>query len=139
MQFNQTPLDGNDFAITATGEIVEGDTDRASALIQNLVAATPTARIQAFALDSPGSQIDEAKKLAALIRRLRAGVMVLPGAQCDSACFLLFASGVPKIIALDALIGVQSISIEGLSAMAATTLMARDAAEHDVPLHAANT
>jgi ClpP class serine protease len=78
MQFNQTPLGGNDFAITAIGEIVEGDTNRAAALIQNLAAATPTARIRALALDSPGGQVDEAEKLAALICRLRAGVMVLP-------------------------------------------------------------
>jgi hypothetical protein len=62
--------------------------------------------------------------------------MVLSGSQCNSACFLLFAAGAPKVIAPDALIGVHSASDEGqenLGSMAATTLMARDAADLDVP------
>jgi len=136
MQFRQVSLNNNDFAVTAIGEIVEGDTGRAADLVQKLVAATPTARVRVFVLDSPGGQIVEAEILAGLIRRLEAGVMVLSGSQCNSACFLLFAAGVPKVIAPDALIGVHSASNEGqenLGSMAATTLMARDAADLDVP------
>ncbi|MGA3401800.1 MAG: peptidoglycan-binding protein [Acetobacteraceae bacterium] len=136
MQFHQVPLGDNDLAISAIGEIVDGDTDRLGELLQTLAGTTPSERIRVFVLDSPGGQIVEAEKLAGLIRRLQAGVMVLSGSQCNSACFLLFASGVPKVIAPDALIGVHSVSAEGqenLDSMAFTTLFARDAADLDVP------
>jgi hypothetical protein len=93
-------------------------------------------RIGGLTLDSPGGSVAEAESLAAYVSSGHATVGVLSGAQCSSACFLIFAAGSNRFMEADALLGVHSASLRGeetTSSMAATTLMARDAAALGVP------
>jgi hypothetical protein len=138
MQFNSLPpsCEGN-VAITAIGEIVDGDTDRLRALVQKLSATLPPAgELNAVFLDSPGGKLAEGERLAGAIQKLHVAIVLPPGSQCDSACFLLFAADARRSVAADALVGVHSASLEGhetTASMAITTQMARDAADMGVP------
>jgi hypothetical protein len=133
MQFQRIPLDDNDVLIMARGPIISGDFERLRLYASGLA---PTDHVLGLAVDSPGGSVLEAEKIAQAIYGARMEVVVPGGSECTSACFLLFAAAKRRIAWADALIGVHSVSIggeESTATMAATTLMARDAAGYDVP------
>ena len=134
MQFTAVPLgSGNSVLVVAEGEIIAGDTERLIAFMtqpQNEV-------VRGIILDSPGGSLLEAEKVAVAIHSANLNTIVGPHQRCESACFLLFAAGVKKLAAPDALIGVHSASIAGgdetFMTMAATIAMIRDAGAYGVP------
>ena len=133
LQYGQVPLDPPYVGITATGPIVPGDFDRLGAFIKTL---SQSGRTPSFFVDSPGGNIYEASKIAALINKSAAAVAIPSGSQCSSACFLLFAAAAHRFMAPDALIGVHSASYDGqenLTSMGITTAFARYAADYGVP------
>ncbi len=134
MQFHVVTLDdGVHSVIQATGPIIPGDMER----LHTLVGAMPSTDILGgFVLDSPGGNLDEAVRFANVVHEFGLPIYVLGGAQCSSACFLIFAASPHKFVAPDALIGVHSASIAGQEtpdSMAMTTAMAREAATLGVP------
>ena len=133
LQFKRLPFDHPLLGIAATGPIVTGDLDRLSAFIKTLSQSDGT--LSLF-VDSPGGNIFEASKIAALINKSAAVVTIPSGSQCSSACFLLFAAAAHRFMAPDALVGVHSASYDGqenLTSMGITTAFARSAADYGVP------
>jgi hypothetical protein len=119
--------------LVAEGEIKEGDDRR----LHDFVAALPAqTRLFAIGLDSPGGNLREGVYLADSIHSTGLPTIVSSRGMCASACFLMFAAGSPRMAAINARIGVHSASSDGEDngpAQAVTTLMARKAAELDVP------
>jgi hypothetical protein len=91
-----------------------------------------------FALNSPGGLISEAETIAKMIHSI-SGARTIVGDEniCASACFLIFAAGQRKMVHYRAKVVVHATSsgeqLENIAALAATTAMARDAAELGVP------
>ncbi len=117
-----------------TGPIHAGDDARFRLF---LLDSPSDQRIAAFAPDSGGGNLLEAERMAARLRSGGANVVVRDRTICASACFLLFAAGKHRFAYPAAYIGVHSAASsdgsEDENALAATTLMARDAAELGVP------
>jgi hypothetical protein len=133
MEFRRVPLDGGQIIIVASGQIRDGDDRR---LHEFAAGLSGTDKILGIALNSPGGSVVEAEKLVTTILNTKLGTLVVRGNVCASACFLLFAAGRQKVADEGALLGVHSANIrgaEGLDSLAATTLMARDAAALHVP------
>jgi hypothetical protein len=133
IQFEQVALSPTEVIIGGRGPIVKGDTDR---LQQVLAAVPPSKQLLALALDSPGGNVVEGEQLAKLIRARRLTVTIPSNSKCVSACFLLLAASPRRMAAADALVGVHSASEDGQetdTSLAVTTLMARVAAEMDIP------
>ncbi len=133
LQFDQTTVSATEVIVGGRGPIVKGDTDR---LQQALAAVPQTKRLLALALDSPGGNVVEGEQLARLIRARGLPVVIPSNSKCISACFLLLAASPRRLAAADALVGVHSASEDGQetdTSLAVTTLMARVAAEMDVP------
>jgi hypothetical protein len=133
MQFDPVTISASAIAISGRGEIVGGDTAR---LGKVLAAVPPGKRLLGLSLDSPGGMVVEGERLAHLIRVRGLSVLIPSHSQCASACFLLLAASPSRFAAVDALVGVHSVSENGKetdTSLAVTTLMARDAAELGVP------
>jgi hypothetical protein len=133
MQFHAESLDTHSEMIEAIGPIIPGDTDRLWSVLRGLPS---TKHVSAMTLDSPGGSLTEARSLADLVRTMHGAVGVLSGAQCASACFLIFAAGNHRFMAADALIGVHSASEHGsetVGSVASTMIVAREAATLGVP------
>lgn len=121
--------------VTLNGDITDGDTDAAEALIR---AANDSDRlVSAVRLDSPGGSLAEAVKLSDLIRRAKLPTIVAAGSRCASACFIVFAAGLEKLASYDAMIGVHGVSDkfgnETARTAAATISMARIVSTYGVP------
>ncbi|MCA6121753.1 hypothetical protein J6500_07555 [Bradyrhizobium sp. WSM 1704] len=121
--------------IALGGDVAEGDTEAAEALIK---AANDADRlITAVRLDSPGGSLAEAVKLAGLIRRAKLPTIVAAGSHCASACFIVFAAGNEKFASYEAAIGVHGVSDkfghETAQTREATIAMARVASAFGVP------
>jgi len=133
MQFHAVSLDEHVEIIVAMGPIIPGDTER----LRNVLRDLPSKKhVSAIALDSPGGSLIEAQSLANFARSMHAAVGVLSGAQCASACFLIFAAGNHRFMAADALIGVHSASEHGsetVGSVASTMIIAREAVTLGVP------
>ena len=122
-------------AITATGPIIPGDSDRLRAFVKTLPQSKKDLVLNFF-FDSPGGNIVEAEKIAAYVHETAASVTIPNTSQCASACFLIFAAAKRRFMGPDALIGVHSVSQSGdenLATMAFTTIFARQAAAYGVP------
>ena len=72
--------------IAFSGRIEAGDTER-------LVAILRKNRFHSLHVDSLGGSVDEAIRMAQVVKALYLGVRVTPGKPCASACFLLFLAG----------------------------------------------
>jgi hypothetical protein len=121
--------------IALNGDVAEGDADAVEALIRS---ANQNGRlVAALRLDSPGGSLNEAVKLADLIRRAKLPTMVAAGSRCASACFIVFAAGIEKFANYEAAIGVHGVSDkaghETAQTEAATLAMARLASAYGVP------
>lgn len=135
MQFTAVPLgSGNSVLVLAEGEIVPGDLQR---LIAFMGGRPQNEAVLGVLLDSPGGALLEADKVATAIHSANLATIVGPHQRCVSACFLLFAAGIKKLAAPDALIGVHSASVGGgdetLMTMAMTVAMIRAAGAYGVP------
>ena len=72
------------------GVIEAGDADR-------VIASLKSSRVAPeLVLDSPGGSIAEAVRIAQVVKKLVMGVTVAPGGHCASACFMIFAAGIPR-------------------------------------------
>jgi hypothetical protein len=121
--------------VVLSGDIEEGDTDGAEALIKT--ANDDGRLVTAIRLDSPGGSLAESVKLAELIRRAKLPTLVVSGSRCASACFVVFAAGIEKFASHGAAIGVHGVSDrfghQTAQTEAATRSMARITAAFGVP------
>jgi len=126
---------GQSVIITANGDIEPNDTRAFAEAVKDI---PPERSLLGLSIDSPGGNLLEAEKFAALIHDAHVPVAVVSGSMCASACFLLFTASPQKFATPDALIGVHSASAseggdENLTTLGVTTAVARDAAGYGVP------
>jgi hypothetical protein len=74
------------------GEIVEGDSQK---LIDLLISKDGLYESAIF-VDSPGGSVDEAIRIAKIVKSMRLLVAVERRAKCASSCFLIFLAGAPR-------------------------------------------
>jgi Clp protease len=90
-----------------------------------------------YVLNSPGGSPKIAFEIAKAIADTSSVAMVLSGAECASACFLMLAAAKTKLMAPDALIAVHSAQTVGRGedwdALATTAGMGKILAGHGVP------
>jgi len=131
-------LDRSDAArgtIALSGEISSGDADRLAVLVERMSdRGTPASTVR---LDSPVGSLSEAFGLASVIRRARLSAIVVGGATCASACFMVLAAGAEKYVSYAAFVGLHGASDasgrETIGSGAATVSMARTLKELGVP------
>ena len=96
-------------AILIQGEIKAGDFERFQAFLLN------PKHLQAYAnyvwLDSRGGDLPEAMKIANLLEKSSASVVVGPDGKCYSACFMLFAAGADRWLYPFGELGVHQIAV----------------------------
>jgi ATP-dependent protease ClpP protease subunit len=126
--------DASRVLIALRGEIRMGDYHRFALYFRRVAK---TYGIVGVALDSPGGNVVEASRFANYIHAVGVAAVILPGGECASACFLLFAASPVRYAARDAKIDVHSAAMPGgeetLLTMGITTEMARDAVNYGVP------
>lgn len=86
-----------------SGEVTTGDAARLKNLLTASLASGKAA--SAIRLDSPGGNLVEAVKLAAVVHRARIATVVVAGATCAGACFVALIAGTQKFISATATIG----------------------------------
>ena len=91
------------------GEIKAGDFERFQTFLLN------PKHLQAYAnyvwLDSRGGDLPEAMKIANLLEKSSASVVVGPDGKCYSACFMLFAAGADRWLYPFGELGVHQIAV----------------------------
>lgn len=97
-----TLLGGKTPAIGISGPIVAGD----ETAFHGLVATAPNALI---VLTSPGGSVDAAIAIGLEIRARGLRTLVPAGANCASACSLIWLAGTTRMLGTDALIGLHAI------------------------------
>lgn len=80
------------FSIVISGEIVSGDTERLSLLLKD----TPLQLYNQITLSGPGGNVDEAIKMAELLRPRYFQITVPKNKTCASACFIVWLAGAPR-------------------------------------------
>ncbi len=78
------------YTLLIEGNIAAGDADR---MYQQLISGRVVARVE---LNSPGGDVVEALRMAALISGLKVPTKVPPTKICASACFFLYLAGEPR-------------------------------------------
>lgn len=134
LQFSVAPFADGQVILWVRGKVERGDTSR---LHSALAYARRTDRVVSIAFDSPGGNVAEGIALADEVKRIGLP-LVIPGKRmCASICFLIFAAAPTRYVAHSARIGVHSAAersgAESQASMAATTVMAREAARFGVP------
>lgn len=90
-----------------------------------------------YALNSPGGVVSVAVHIASMMQEQNTLVAVFSGAECASACFLLFAAGREKLVSPGAVIGIHSARSGGAGedwdALATTAVIAKLASAYGVP------
>jgi hypothetical protein len=71
--------------------------------------------VKTIFLNSSGGYVHAAIAIGTLIRQKHYTTMVAPGTRCDSACVLIWASGVPRQLGPGARLGVHCSRLEGSS------------------------
>jgi hypothetical protein len=88
-------------AISMTGTLTFGDTERFKSLVSNIerLAAEyrQRVRIGTVFLDSTGGDVNEAMKLGRTMRSLQIASVVPLNSRCASACVLVLAAGVTRV------------------------------------------
>ena len=114
------------------GKIEAGDAQDLQRVIKRANAENQL--VSAIRLNSPGGVLGEGAKLADIIRYGKIATVVPAGAQCASACFIVFAAGPEKYASYSANIGVHGASDQsGQEEGNATVSMGRAAKELGVP------
>lgn len=120
--------------VTIQGPLTIGD----GASLQSFLSAGHTNRrpLRTAVLNSPGGVVREGIAMADAIQAYHVDVLVPDGAECASACFMLFAAGEHKAVGRDVKIGIHSATSTGGHGDDdgnATLLMARYVAQQGVP------
>lgn len=110
--FVKRTADGQPLGLQIQGEIRPGDYRK---LIHFLRQGEPHihAFLTAVYLDSPGGNLNEAMKLARLIEQSFVSTFVLGGSQCYSACMVLWAAGVQRVVDDESQLGVHRVTVVG--------------------------
>jgi hypothetical protein len=87
------------------GDIEVGDAER---IVQAIIANKR--KLRGVMLNSPGGDVVEGYKLAAMVVGLDFDTSVVKGGECASACFMLWAAGRNRYIHADSRIGIHSAS-----------------------------
>jgi hypothetical protein len=97
-----TSSEGKDL-VFLDGEIEPGDAQS----LRNVIKRSNDANrlVSAIRLNSPGGNLGEGARLADMIRYGHIPTVVPAGAQCASACFLVFAAGPEKYASYSANVG----------------------------------
>jgi hypothetical protein len=96
---------GADVFVLMKGEIIPGDYAH---LLQFSVNNNVNLARGIFILSSPGGDVSEALKIGHLVKSLYATVSVGPvTGQCVSACFIIFASAVHRLMNNEMMIGIH--------------------------------
>lgn len=124
-------------AIIISGEISDGCELRLAAVFDAVIHERPAGKVSII-LDSPGGSIAAAYTIAQAVAMSELPVILLPGAKCASACFVIFAAAKTRYVSHRALVGVHSASERGaeyetVRSEAVTTEMARVCAALGVP------
>lgn len=121
--------------ITIEGEIATGDTDKLKAIIRTVNDSGRS--VHGVRLNSIGGNLAEGVALSDIVRFAKVLTVVPPGAQCASACFIVFAAGNEKFASYTAFVGVHGASDssgkETVLSGAATVSMARIVKDLGVP------
>jgi hypothetical protein len=124
-----------DIVIRLTGEIEPGDYQRFIRF--GLHPLMSGRRLLALSLNSEGGNVSEALNFVRAVKGLGLKTVVDTGSVCASACFLIFAAGIEKLVDPTAIIAVHSVfdSIWGETATAKSVTVdgARVAASLGVP------
>lgn len=88
--FSYQRMENGDLVLEMRGQINAGDASKLKTLIANTTGSYLDS--PAFLVDSPGGDVNEAIAIADLIRQSGEPVWVNAGAECASACFLIYAS-----------------------------------------------
>ena len=110
--------------VLLSGEIAAGDADSLMKIVEAAVLAGRPA--PSLSLNSQGGLFLEGIRLAETVRRFGLVTYVEEGAQCASACFLVFVAGKGKFASYSARIGVHSakeVTGDALRAAAGTETM----------------
>ena len=99
-------------SVSIRGEIRRGDFDRFKEFL--LVKNNLKAYTNFVWLNSPGGDVAEAMKFAALFDRSSASVIVGPYSKCYSACFAMYAGGVNRILFPLGELGVHRVALSAL-------------------------
>lgn len=99
--------------LSITGEIKRGDYDR---FRQAALTKENIYTWNVVYLDSPGGDVIDALKFANLFEQSFVVTKVYPDAKCYSACFLMWAGGVNRILTLRGELGVHRISLREFTA-----------------------
>jgi hypothetical protein len=114
------------------GKIEAGDAQNLQTVIKR--ANAENRLVSAIRFNSPGGFLGEGVKLADIIRYGKIATVVPAGAQCASACFIVFAAGPEKYASYSANIGVHGASDQsGQEQGDATVSMGRIAKQLGVP------
>ena len=84
---------GSACKLQLAGEIASGDAARLIALSQDWELEDESTESWRLCLDSPGGNLAEALQIAAYLRERGIGTVLEPGAECLSACALVFMMG----------------------------------------------
>jgi len=118
-------------AVAMQGEIKAGEAAKFAGFLQQLPY---NERVGAFHLDSPGGDVSEMLKMAAIISLSGAVTIVPDGSICASACFWLFAAGQTRVTVGTAKVGVHCASTaEGAEENVGTVGLARLSRMMNIP------
>ncbi len=98
-------------AIRLKGRIEAGDAQKLQDLLATSGGRQAFARSGTFLLDSPGGRVSEAMKIARIVERGFSTTVVRSGAQCYSACFIVYAAGSYRIAGEAAALGVHRVAL----------------------------
>lgn len=98
-------------AIRITGRIEPGDAQKLQDLLATPRGRSAFARSGTFLLDSKGGRVSEALKIAQIVERGLATTVVPSGAQCYSACFIVYAAGSYRVAGGAAALGVHRVAL----------------------------
>jgi hypothetical protein len=114
LQFTDITIPDFGKLLLVTGRITAGDAARFAGHLDNLGEHTPL-----IALHSPGGLVDEAIFIGKRIREWKLNTIVLPGANCFSACPYILAGGVERIVSTQGNVGLHQHYYETPSYMPA--------------------
>jgi hypothetical protein len=125
------------------GEIEPGDTAKVYAAIRK-----NNRRLRGVILNSPGGEVFEGIKLAAMMKHYQFDAGVAKGGVCASACFMVWSAGQTRYVYADSRVAIHSATAvnaitgesgENVSSFATTLMMARIYHELRVPLYLIGT
>jgi hypothetical protein len=89
--------------VLLNGEFAEGDASKLRDIIRT--AITSARPVSGIRLNSPGGNLFEGARLAAVIVNAKIATVVASGATCAAACFIAFVAGNQKFVSVSAMVG----------------------------------